>query len=220
MGRVAIPHKGQPRRACQTHEHRPWVPPAGQLAYRNSGKHVAAPPAGPVRYDVGNCGYRLIDGAMPPLRFPGSSHRSCRMPRMTITISLQRLPSAARFHMLIASCLQQGISTSYYPPLPRPSRLSSAYARPKFVPRRAMHQWCVADANGGEEAAGGWWRTWPSCRWGGRSITPASWPPTTKRTCLATVSPQAGGTAPAPPAWGCRRSIRRRVPGHVRGSGP
>jgi hypothetical protein len=32
----------------------------------------------------------------------------------------------------------------------------------------------------------------------GRSITPVSWPPTTSSTCPATVSPQAGGMAPAP----------------------
>jgi MFS family permease len=48
-------------------------------------------------------------------------------------------------------------------------------------------------------AAAGWWPTSPSSRWAGRSITPASWPPTTRRTCPGTASPQAGGTAPTPP---------------------
>jgi hypothetical protein len=75
---------------------------------------------------------------------------------MTITISLQRLPSAARFHMLIASCLQQGISTSYYAPLPRPSRLSSAYARPQNSFRgEQCTRGAFARANGGGEGSGG-----------------------------------------------------------------
>ena len=67
-----------------------------------------------------------------------------------------------------------------------------------------MHQGCVAGANEGGREAAGWWPTSLSCRWGGRSITPGSWLPTTRRTCLATVSLRAAGTAPAPAASGCR----------------
>ena len=59
------------------------------------------------------------------------------------------------------------------------------------------------------EGAAGWWPTSPNCRWAGRRITPASWPPTTNSTCPATASPQAGGTAPAPTAWGWRAKHRR-----------
>jgi len=70
--------------------------------------------------------------------------------------------------------------------------------------RRAMHHGCVLSRQRGREAAAGWWPTSPSSRWAGRSTTPASWPPTTSSICPATVSPQAAGTAPAPPAWGCR----------------
>jgi hypothetical protein len=74
-----------------------------------------------------------------------------------------------------------------------------------------MHQGCVAGGNEGGEGAAGWWPTSPSCRWGGRSITPGSWPPTTSSTCLATARVQAGGTAPAPPPLGCR--AKHRWPG-------
>jgi hypothetical protein len=72
-------------------------------------------------------------------------------------------------------------------------------------PRRAMHQRCIRWRQrwrGG--GAAGWWPTSPSSRRVGRSTTPASWPPTTSNTSLAEVSPQAAGTAPAPPPWGCR----------------
>jgi hypothetical protein len=62
----------------------------------------------------------------------------------------------------------------------------------------------------GTEGSGGWWPTSPSSRLVGRSITPVSWPPTTKRICPATVSPQAGGTAPALPLWACRAKHRQR----------
>jgi hypothetical protein len=55
---------------------------------------------------------------------------------------------------------------------------------------------------------------------GREAYYPASWPPTTRRTCPATGSPQAGGTALAPAAWGWRAKHRRRVPGHVRGPRP
>ena len=75
-----------------------------------------------------------------------------------------------------------------------------------------MHQGCVRwrqRRRGGEAA--GWWPTSPSSRWVGRSITPGSWPPTTSSICPATVSPQAGGTAPTPAAWGCR--AKHRWPG-------
>ena len=67
-----------------------------------------------------------------------------------------------------------------------------------------MHQGCVRSRRCWREGSGGWWPSSPSCRWAGRSTTPASWPPTTNSTCLATVSPQAGGMAPAPTAWGWR----------------
>jgi hypothetical protein len=73
-----------------------------------------------------------------------------------------------------------------------------------------MHHGCIAGANGGEEAAAGWWRTWPSCRWGGRRITPANWPPTTRRTCLATGSPRVAGTATVLPRLACRAKHRWR----------
>jgi hypothetical protein len=76
-------------------------------------------------------------------------------------------------------------------------------------PRRAMHHGCVAGANDGEEGRGGWWPTSPSSRWGGRSTTPVSSPRTTRSICPATASPQADGTAPAPPPWGCRAKHRR-----------
>src|SRR5215207_1483295 len=66
-----------------------------------------------------------------------------------------------------------------------------------------MHQGAFARANEGEEAAAGWWPTSPSSRWAGRP-TPASSPRTTRSICPATVSPQDGGTAPAPAAWGWR----------------
>jgi hypothetical protein len=83
-----------------------------------------------------------------------------------------------------------------------------------------MHQGCVAGANDGKEAGAGWWPTSRSCRWGGRSITPASWPPTTSSTRLATVSPQAAGTAPAPARWVCKASNRGGVPADVRRPSP
>jgi hypothetical protein len=67
-----------------------------------------------------------------------------------------------------------------------------------------MHHGCVAHANAGGEGSGRWWPTSRNCRWGGRSITPVSWPPTTSSICPATASPQAAGTAPVPGAWGCR----------------
>jgi hypothetical protein len=79
----------------------------------------------------------------------------------------------------------------------------SLYAPPAII-RGAMHQGCVAGANEGGRGAAGWWPTSPSSRWAGRRTTPASWPPTTSSICLATVSPQDVGTAPAPPARGCR----------------
>jgi hypothetical protein len=44
-----------------------------------------------------------------------------------------------------------------------------------------------------------------------------SWPPTTSSICLATASPQAGGTAPAPAPLAAGRSIGGRVPADVRG---
>jgi hypothetical protein len=71
-----------------------------------------------------------------------------------------------------------------------------------------MHQGCVAGASEGGRGAAGWWPTSRNCRWGGRPTTPASWPPTTKRTCLATASLQAGGTALAPEVSGCRAKHR------------
>jgi hypothetical protein len=76
-----------------------------------------------------------------------------------------------------------------------------------------MHQGAFARANEGGEGSGGWWPTSPSLRWAGRSITPASSPPTTRRTCPATASPQAAGTAPAPLRWGWRAKHRRRASG-------
>ena len=79
----------------------------------------------------------------------------------------------------------------------------SLYAPPAII-RGAMHHGCVAGANEGGRGAAGWWPTSPSSRWAGRPTTPASGPPTTRRTYPATASPQAAGTAPAPPAWGCR----------------
>ena len=72
-----------------------------------------------------------------------------------------------------------------------------------------MHHGCVRSRQRRREGAAGWWPTSPSSRWAGRTTTPASWPPTTNSTCPATVSPQAGGTAPAPPRWGCRAKHRR-----------
>jgi hypothetical protein len=74
-----------------------------------------------------------------------------------------------------------------------------------------MHQGCVRSRQRRREGSGGWWPTSPSCRWGGRSTTPRSWPPTTSSICLATASPQAGGTAPAPPRSACR--AKHRWPG-------
>jgi hypothetical protein len=84
-----------------------------------------------------------------------------------------------------------------------------------------MHHRCVRSRQRRREVAAGWWPTSPSSRWVGRSITPESWPPTTSRTCPATASPRAGGTAPAPrrSAWrakhrwpgsgGCSRAATR-----------
>jgi hypothetical protein len=75
-----------------------------------------------------------------------------------------------------------------------------------------MHQGCVRWRQRWRgRGAAGWWPTSPSCRWAGRPTTPASPPSTTKSTCLATGSPRAGGTAPAPPAWGWR--AKHRWPG-------
>ena len=71
-----------------------------------------------------------------------------------------------------------------------------------------MHQGCVRSRQRRREGAAGWWPTSRNCRWGGRSTTPASWPPTTSSICLATGSPQAAGTAPAPAASGCRAKHR------------
>jgi hypothetical protein len=67
---------------------------------------------------------------------------------------------------------------------------------------------CVRSRQRRRERAAGWWPTSPSSRWAGRPTTPASWPPTTSSTCPATGSPQAAGTAPAPPRWGCRAKHR------------
>src|SRR5215213_6771419 len=74
-----------------------------------------------------------------------------------------------------------------------------------------MHQGCVAGANEGGRERPGWWPTSPSCRWAGRRTTPVSWPPTTNSTYPATARVRAGGTAPAPPRWGCR--AKHRWPG-------
>jgi hypothetical protein len=74
-----------------------------------------------------------------------------------------------------------------------------------------MHQGCVRSCRRRREAAAGWWPTSRSSRWGGRSITPVSWPPTTKRICPATASTQACGVAPAPAVWGCM--AKHRWPG-------
>jgi Nuclease-related domain len=62
-----------------------------------------------------------------------------------------------------------------------------------------MHQGCVRSRQRRREVAAGWWPTSPNCRWVGRPTTPGSWPPTTNSICPATASPQAAGTAPAPP---------------------
>jgi hypothetical protein len=72
-----------------------------------------------------------------------------------------------------------------------------------------MHQGCVLAPTKAGRGAAGWWPTSPSCRWGGRPTTRASWPPTTNSTCPATASPQAAGTAPAPPPLACRAKHRR-----------
>jgi hypothetical protein len=74
-----------------------------------------------------------------------------------------------------------------------------------------MHQGCVRLRQRRREGSANWSRTSRSCRWPGRSTTPASWPPTTNSTCPATASPQAGGAAPAPAASGCR--AKHRWPG-------
>jgi hypothetical protein len=98
--------------------------------------------------------------------------------------------------------------------------LASGLLSTRNRPRRAMHQGCVRSCQRGREAVSGWWPTWRSCRWAGRSITPASSPTTTRSTFPATVSPRAGGTAPPPQPWGCRAKHRCRVPGDVRGPRP
>ena len=64
-----------------------------------------------------------------------------------------------------------------------------------------MPQGCVAGANDGGEGAGGVVVDIAKLSVGRRSITPASWPPTTNSTCLATARVWAGGTAPAQPHW-------------------
>jgi hypothetical protein len=76
-----------------------------------------------------------------------------------------------------------------------------------------MHQRCVRSRQRRREERSGWWPTSPSCRWGGRPTTPASWPPTTNSICPATASPQAAGTALAPAASGWRAKHRRRASG-------
>jgi hypothetical protein len=76
-----------------------------------------------------------------------------------------------------------------------------------------MHQGCVRSQPTKAGGAAGWWPTSPSCRWAGRSTTPANWPPTTNSICPATVSPRAAGTAPAPLRSACRAKHRRRASG-------
>ena len=71
-----------------------------------------------------------------------------------------------------------------------------------------MHHGCVRSRQRRRGGAAGWWPTSPSSRWAGRSITPVSWPPTTKRICPATASPQAAGTAPTPPPSACKAKHR------------
>jgi hypothetical protein len=75
-----------------------------------------------------------------------------------------------------------------------------------------MHHGCVAGANDGGREQPGWWPTSPSSRWAGRSTTPASWPPTTRRTCPATASPQAAGTAPSFNPCRASHLVRRNSP--------
>jgi hypothetical protein len=74
-----------------------------------------------------------------------------------------------------------------------------------------MHHRCVRSRQRRREERSGGGRHRQADGGQGRSLTPASWPPTTKRTCPATASPQAAGTAPAPPRWGCR--AKHRGPG-------
>ena len=84
-----------------------------------------------------------------------------------------------------------------------------------------MHHGCVRSRQRRREGAAGWWPTSPSSRWGGRSTTPASWPPTTKQYLSGHgESPGRwyGAGATTPRAAG--RSIAGRVPGHVRGPRP
>jgi hypothetical protein len=139
-----------------------------------------------------------------PLALPiGSSPRSCRVPPVTATKSRPLLPPYPASH----NC--RTLLTKKYPhPFTPGNRLSHACCRPTLIPnhfpRRAMHHGCVCWRQRRREGAAGWWPTSPSSRWAGRSTTPASWPPTTSSICPATASPQDGGTAPAPPAWGCR----------------
>src|SRR6266545_902084 len=80
-----------------------------------------------------------------------------------------------------------------------------------LIVRGAMHHGCVAGANEGGRDAAGWWPTSPSCRWAERSITPASWPPTTKRTCPATASPQARGSGSRTTFSTISRALGRQV---------
>ena len=84
-----------------------------------------------------------------------------------------------------------------------------------------MHHGCVRSRQRRREAAAGWWPTSPSSRWGGRSTTPASWPPTTKQ--------YLSGHGESPGRWygagatslGLQgEASRGRVPGHVRGPRP
>jgi hypothetical protein len=151
----------------------------------------------------------------PPIRFsaarPHGSAASCtgsfRVPLITTTSSRPSHPAPRtpynRLSLLAKKCPR---------PLTTPNRHSQACLRrtltPNHFPRRALHQGCVAGPNDGEEGSGGVVADIAKLSVAGRPTTPVSWPPTTRRTCPVTVSPQAGGTALAPPAWGWRAKYR------------
>ncbi len=142
-----------------------------------------------------------------PLLAP-STELAIQPPLASLLIGSVRKPSSDR--------LRSNRSTTHAqdtPPPPARLRIfahRSTIVTVPILPRRAMHHGCVAGANGGEEAAAGWWRTWRSWRWGGRTTTPASSLPTTSSTCPATASHQGAGTAPAQPrsAWKAKHRWR------------
>jgi hypothetical protein len=115
--------------------------------------------------------------------------------------------STASFHC------RSRLTTKYPHPLTPGNRRSHACFRllssPNHFPEASNAPMVRCWRQRRREAAAGWWPTSPSSRSGGRRTTPASWPPTTSSMCLATASPQAGGTAPAPPRSGCRAKHRR-----------